>query len=236
MSAWGSPTSPGREGRPTLTRRGPRLGLGRGPRRDIPFASALGRRARVRRGPSWSGSAGSRSSAACSPWPSSSVWRSAGRCRCRSPATTRCWRTGWGDRGVLPAAAGDRPRGGGDLRLPPGRPGPGAVQGAGRLLGLPRGGVGHGGRGAALLRLHVRRGRLLHLPGVPSLRPAGHRFPWAPAVALAAAAYANFFTHHYLPDLRWLVALASWSCCGAAGSPSPSARAGTRCRSACRSC
>jgi uncharacterized membrane protein YoaT (DUF817 family) len=34
-----------------------------------------------------------------------------------------------------------------------------------------------------------------------------NRFPWVPAVALAAAAYANFFTHHYLPDLRWLVAL-----------------------------
>jgi uncharacterized membrane protein YoaT (DUF817 family) len=31
-------------------------------------------------------------------------------------------------------------------------------------------------------------------------------FPWRPAVALAAAAYANFFTHHYLPDLRWAVA------------------------------
>jgi len=33
------------------------------------------------------------------------------------------------------------------------------------------------------------------------------RFPWAPAVTLAVAAYANFFTHHYLPDLRWLVAV-----------------------------
>jgi uncharacterized membrane protein YoaT (DUF817 family) len=33
-------------------------------------------------------------------------------------------------------------------------------------------------------------------------------FPWRPAVALAVAAYANFFTHHYLPDLRWLVATA----------------------------
>ena len=32
------------------------------------------------------------------------------------------------------------------------------------------------------------------------------RFPWAPAVTLAAAAYANFFTHHYLPDLRWAIA------------------------------
>jgi uncharacterized membrane protein YoaT (DUF817 family) len=32
------------------------------------------------------------------------------------------------------------------------------------------------------------------------------RFPWVPAVALAVAAYANFFTHHYLPDLRWVVA------------------------------
>ncbi|GAA1437892.1 DUF817 domain-containing protein [Microlunatus lacustris] len=32
------------------------------------------------------------------------------------------------------------------------------------------------------------------------------RFPWVPAVTLALAAYANFFTHHYLPDLRWLVA------------------------------
>lgn len=33
------------------------------------------------------------------------------------------------------------------------------------------------------------------------------RFPWAPAVGLAVAAYANFFTHHVLPDLRWLVAV-----------------------------
>lgn len=33
------------------------------------------------------------------------------------------------------------------------------------------------------------------------------RFPWRPAVALAVAAYANFFTHHYLPDLRWVVAV-----------------------------
>ncbi|HZA03127.1 MAG TPA: DUF817 domain-containing protein [Propionibacteriaceae bacterium] len=32
------------------------------------------------------------------------------------------------------------------------------------------------------------------------------RFPWPPAVALAAAAYANFFAHHYLPDLRWVIA------------------------------
>jgi uncharacterized membrane protein YoaT (DUF817 family) len=32
------------------------------------------------------------------------------------------------------------------------------------------------------------------------------RFPWAPAVALAVAAYANFFSHHYLPDVRWLIA------------------------------
>ncbi|HWI01834.1 MAG TPA: DUF817 family protein, partial [Propionibacteriaceae bacterium] len=27
-------------------------------------------------------------------------------------------------------------------------------------------------------------------------------FAWIPAVTLAVAAYANFFTHHYLPDLR----------------------------------
>ena len=27
----------------------------------------------------------------------------------------------------------------------------------------------------------------------------------APALALAAAIYANFFTHHWLPDLRWLL-------------------------------
>jgi uncharacterized membrane protein YoaT (DUF817 family) len=33
------------------------------------------------------------------------------------------------------------------------------------------------------------------------------RFAWAPAVALALAAYANFFTHHYLPDLRWAIAV-----------------------------
>ncbi|MGW6172821.1 DUF817 domain-containing protein [Arthrobacter sp. NPDC055138] len=31
-------------------------------------------------------------------------------------------------------------------------------------------------------------------------------FPWVPAAALAVAAYANFYTHHYLPDVRWLIA------------------------------
>jgi uncharacterized membrane protein YoaT (DUF817 family) len=34
-----------------------------------------------------------------------------------------------------------------------------------------------------------------------------NRFPWLSAVVLAVAAYANFFTHHHLPDLRWLVAI-----------------------------
>ena len=33
-----------------------------------------------------------------------------------------------------------------------------------------------------------------------------NRFPWLAATILAVAAYANFFTHHWLPDLRWLVA------------------------------
>lgn len=33
------------------------------------------------------------------------------------------------------------------------------------------------------------------------------RFPWVPAVLLAVAAYANFFTHHYLPDVRWVLAV-----------------------------
>ena len=32
-------------------------------------------------------------------------------------------------------------------------------------------------------------------------------FAWIPAVTLAIAAYANFFTHHYLPDLRWAIAV-----------------------------
>ena len=32
-------------------------------------------------------------------------------------------------------------------------------------------------------------------------------FAWIPAVTLAVAAYANFFTHHYLPDLRWAIAI-----------------------------
>jgi len=32
------------------------------------------------------------------------------------------------------------------------------------------------------------------------------RFPWAPAATLAVLAYANFFTHHHLPDLRWFIA------------------------------
>lgn len=31
------------------------------------------------------------------------------------------------------------------------------------------------------------------------------RFRWVGASLLAVAAYANFFTHHWLPDLRWLV-------------------------------
>ncbi len=33
------------------------------------------------------------------------------------------------------------------------------------------------------------------------------RFRWVGAVLLAVAAYANFFTHHWLPDLRWLIAV-----------------------------
>lgn len=33
-----------------------------------------------------------------------------------------------------------------------------------------------------------------------------NRFPWLAATVLAAASYANFFTHHWLPDLRWLAA------------------------------
>ena len=33
------------------------------------------------------------------------------------------------------------------------------------------------------------------------------RFPWLASVALAVAAYGNFFTHHYLPDLRWVIAV-----------------------------
>jgi uncharacterized membrane protein YoaT (DUF817 family) len=32
------------------------------------------------------------------------------------------------------------------------------------------------------------------------------RFPWAPAAILAVLAYANFFTHHHIADLRWLIA------------------------------
>ena len=32
-------------------------------------------------------------------------------------------------------------------------------------------------------------------------------FRWVGAVLLAVAAYANFFTHHWLPDLRWLIAV-----------------------------
>lgn len=32
------------------------------------------------------------------------------------------------------------------------------------------------------------------------------RFRWVPTVILALLAYANFFTHHWLPDVRWLIA------------------------------
>ncbi|MBZ2198455.1 DUF817 domain-containing protein [Ruania sp. N2-46] len=31
-------------------------------------------------------------------------------------------------------------------------------------------------------------------------------FRWVPAVLLAVAVYANFYTHHVLPDVRWLIA------------------------------
>lgn len=31
-------------------------------------------------------------------------------------------------------------------------------------------------------------------------------FRWVPMVTLAVLAYANFFTHHWLPDVRWLIA------------------------------
>lgn len=32
-------------------------------------------------------------------------------------------------------------------------------------------------------------------------------FRWLPVSALAVAAYANFFTHHWIPDLRWAIAI-----------------------------
>lgn len=32
-------------------------------------------------------------------------------------------------------------------------------------------------------------------------------FGWIPAVTMAVAAYANFFTHDYRPDLRWAIAI-----------------------------
>lgn len=32
-------------------------------------------------------------------------------------------------------------------------------------------------------------------------------FRWGPTVTLAVLAYANFFTHHWLPDARWVIAL-----------------------------
>ena len=44
------------------------------------------------------------------------------------------------------------------------------------------------------------------------LRLTGYR--WLPVTLLGAAAYANFYTHHVLPDLRWWIAvgmiLATW--------------------------
>jgi len=74
--------------------------------------------------------------------------------------------------GVLRAPPGDGSRGRRDRGLP--RPGTctGTVQSAGRLLVLSRGRLDQDCRSAALLRLHVRGGRLLHLPGIPALRPA----------------------------------------------------------------
>ncbi len=31
-------------------------------------------------------------------------------------------------------------------------------------------------------------------------------FRWVPTTVLAIAAYANFYTHHFIPDLRWVIA------------------------------
>lgn len=75
------------------------------------------------------------------------------------------------DRGVLRAQAGDGPRSGGHRRLPRAGSGTRAVQGARRILVLSRGRLDESRGCAALLRLHVRGRRLLHLPGVPPLRP-----------------------------------------------------------------
>ena len=38
------------------------------------------------------------------------------------------------------------------------------------------------------------------------LRVSGFR--WVPVSLLAVAAYLNFFTHHFIADLRWLIAVA----------------------------
>ena len=61
----------------------------------------------------------------------------------------------------------------------------------------------------AVLGFHVRRGRVLHLPGVAPLRPArlalsarGRPPRWRSRI------YANFFTHHYIVDLRMVWAVA----------------------------
>ena len=84
-----------------------------------------------------------------------------------------------GDRRVLRAQARDGARSGGDRRLPCAGPGTRAVQSAGRILVLPRGRLVEGGGRAALLRIHVRSRRLLHLPSLPPLRPPCEPLPLA---------------------------------------------------------
>lgn len=68
-----------------------------------------------------------------------------------------------------------------------------------------------------ILLFHVRRHRQLHREGLAAVR---FSFQPSPArrhtVVLAAAIYVNFFTHHFLPDIRWLlfaaIAWMFWPC------------------------
>ena len=87
--------------------------------------------------------------------------------------------------------------------------GHGALQDRRRLMDVRSGrGAAHRG-GSAVQRLHVRRGRLVHGARLSSVRSrihavsasTGHRY-------VAAAIYANFFTHHWIWDLRWLLLVA----------------------------
>lgn len=85
----------------------------------------------------------------------------------------------------------------------------GTLQDHGRLVGLRGRWRPTAGAGSPLLRLHVRAvgSYLVRVYRLFNLRFERYPRQWLTAV-VAAAIYVNFFTHHYIADLRWPITAA----------------------------